>query len=319
MPHQASPIPGPENLSIEQSPVERWTRHSLVVYRLLQMLPLPMRLSRRMLHQAVAGVKLGANMRRDSVSAAGVTCEWLIPSGSPKDRVLLYLHGGGFVHGLTPQHMTMVAFLARRMGTRTLMVDYRLAPEHSFPAALDDCLKTYRWLLEQGFEADKVVLAGDSAGGNLALAMLMLLRDSGEPLPAAAACLSPVIDLTDRGTPDKKFKDPLIPAKAGKFYHQAYLGGCDAHDPRISPAYGNWHGLPPLLIHAGEDEQLRQDALRAADLAKAAGVDARLVIHPRMWHVFQLYPRLPQTSRSLEDIAAFLKMHLRNAEPTEAS
>lgn len=297
--------------------VERRIRAGLPVIRFLQA-NLPRGLSGWLSKQSVKGVRLGADTQRVKISADGVRCEWIIPQDSPAEHVLLYLHGGGFVYGLSPMHLQMVAALARKMKTRALMVDYRLAPEHPFPAALDDCVTAYRWLLKQGIPAENIVVAGDSAGGNLAITSLMKLRDSGDPLPAAAACLSPVGDLTEKDIPPGGFKDPLIPLKAARFYNKSYLGKDDPRNPLISPVFGDWRRLPPLLIHAGEDEFLRADAARIESLAKSAGVEVRLEIYPRMWHVWQLYLSLPQAVESLADIAQFLTLHLQPArQPLE--
>jgi len=224
------------------------------------------------------------------------------------------MHGGGFVYGLTPQHLQMGAWLARRTNLRVLMVDYRLAPAHPYPAALEDCVAAYRWLLEQGFRSRDIVMAGDSAGGNLAITSLLELRDEGAPLPAAAACLSPVTDLSHTDRRDG-FKDPLLPAKATKMYTESYVGTHDPRDPLISPVFADLRGLPPLLVHVGEQETLREAAVRFAGLAKEAGVDVRLEVYPRMWHVWQLFPTLPQARQSLEDIARFLGKHLSQSHP----
>jgi monoterpene epsilon-lactone hydrolase len=289
--------------------IERKTRASLPILRFMQTyVPLPV--AHFLLKQGMARARLGADVSREAISADGVPCEWIIPQDSLTDRVLLYLHGGGFVYGLTPPHLQMGAHLARMMGMRVLLVDYHLAPDYPFPAALDDCITAYRWLLKQDFLAQNIVVAGDSAGGNLTVTMLMKLRDSGDSLPAAAACLSPVTDLTPKDNLSKRFKDPLLPPKATKFYTQSYVGHNDAHDPLISPVFGNMRGLPPLLVHAGEDEILRDDAIRIVSLAKSSGVDARLEIYPRMWHVWQLNLKLPQAIQSLEDITHFFKAHL---------
>jgi acetyl esterase/lipase len=255
-------------------------------------------------------VQLDANVTREALSADGVPCEWITPKNSMTDQVLLYLHGGGFVLGLTPPHLHMVAHLARKMGIRALMVDYRLAPEYPFPAALDDCVTAYRWLVKQGISAQNIVVAGDSAGGNLTITSLMKLRDDGDPLPAAAACLSPATDITNKDHAHQEFKDPLLPPKATRFYTKSYVGHNDARDPLISPVFGDLHGLPPLLIHVGEDEILRDDAVRIASLAKSEGIDVRLEIYPRMWHVWQINLELPQAIQSLDDISQFLKAHL---------
>jgi acetyl esterase/lipase len=257
----------------------------------------------------MAHLRLDDGVNRQAVSADGVSCQWVIPQNSPTDQVLFYLHGGGFVFGLTPPHLQMGAYLARKMNMRILMVDYRLAPKHPFPAALDDCAAAYRWLLKQGISAQNIVVAGDSAGGNLAITLSMVLRDSGDPLPAAAACLSPAVDLAkDNAHPG--YQDPLLPPRAVRFYTQSYVGDNDAHDPLISPVYGDLRGLPPLLLHVGEDEILRDGAVRFAELAEAADVDVRLEIYPRMWHVWQLNLALPQATQSLDDIAQFLGSHV---------
>lgn len=287
------------------STAERNIRAGLPIIRLLQAY-LPISVARWVEKRETMRVRVPADITHEVVSADGVRCEWFIPQNSPKDHVLLYLHGGGFVYGLTSLHREMVIYLARKMGARVLMVDYRVAPEYPFPAALEDCITAYRWLLKRDIFAQNIVVAGDSAGGNLTITTLMKLRDSDDPLPAAAACLSPVADMTDQGEISSKFKDPLLHPRACKFYTASYVAHNDPHNPLISPVLGDWHGLPPLLVHAGDDEILRDDAVRIEKLAKSAGVDVRLEIYPRMWHVWQLYPALPQAVQSLDAIAQFL-------------
>jgi acetyl esterase/lipase len=190
------------------------------------------------------------------------------------------------------------------------MVDYRTAPEFPFPAPLDDCFTAFRWLTDQGVLPQNIVVAGDSAGGNLTITLLLKLRDSGHPLPAAAACLSPITDLSTDANRRKDFKDPLLSPKARRFYTRSYLGSNDPHNPMISPVYGDLQGLPPLLIHAGEDEILREDAIRISDVALSAGVNVQLEIYPHMWHVWQLFLTLPQATQSLDQIAQFFNSHL---------
>jgi acetyl esterase/lipase len=275
---------------------------------------IPLPLAGLLLKLSMKRVRLPADIIREAVSADGVPCEWIIPKDSLTDTVLLYLHGGGFVFGLTPLHLQLGAYLARKTGMRILMVDYRLAPDDPYPAALDDCESAYRWLLKEEIPARNIVVAGDSAGGNLTITMCMKLRDCRGPLPAAAACLSPVTDLTPEGEKREGFKDPLLPRKAVKLYSQSYVGQHDARDPLISPVFGNLRGLPPLLVHAGEDEVLREDAIRITRLAKSGGVDVRLEIYPRMWHVWQLFLALPQALQSLDDIATFFTSHLDHAK-----
>jgi acetyl esterase/lipase len=276
---------------------------------------LPLSVERWLLKQGMKRLRVEGGVRFETVMAEGVPCAWLIPPGEPVNQVVLYLHGGGFVLGQTPLHIALGAYLAKKTGARVLMVDYRLAPEHPFPAALDDCVAAYRWLLKQGLDGQHLAIAGDSAGGNLTLTTLMMLRDAGDPMPAAAACLSPVIDLaraesTQQDALPAGYQDPILPSGVMGFYSQAYVGGSDARHPLISPVHGDWRGLPPLLVHAGEDEILRRDALQIAELAQAARVAARVVIYPRMWHVWQMNLRLPQATHSLDEMAQFFRSTL---------
>ena len=291
------------------SRVERRIRAGLPIIRFIQKC-IPLRLANWLIKLGLGQVKLDPDMRRKSLTADGVPCEWIIPPNSHTGKALLYLHGGGFVFRLTPPHIKMGAYLARKLATRILMVDYRTAPNDPYPAALEDCFTVYLWLLEKGILAQNIVVAGDSAGGNLTLTLLLKLRDSGYPLPAAAACLSPVTDLTSKASFEKGFKDPLIPSKTAKFYRESYIGKNDPQNHLISPINGNLQGLPPLLLHVGEQERLRDDAIPFTRLAKSAGVDVQLEIYPRMWHVWQINLALPQAIQSLEEIAQFFRNHL---------
>lgn len=291
---------------------ERGARASLPLIQLLQTrMPLPF--ANRMMKQSAARVRLGAEVKHTPVTANGVAAEWIEPQNGTLGQVLLYFHGGGFVFGLSSLHLQMAAYLAKISGLRVLMVDYRLAPDAPFPAALDDCLNAYQWLLAQGIQAQNIVLGGDSAGGNLVLTLLMKLCGAKLPLPTAAACLSPVTDLTDDKQLDASIHDPVLSPEIMHFYNNAYLAGQDAHNPLISPVFGDLHGFPPLLIHVGEDELLRGDATRMTALAEAAGVEVRLEVYARMWHVWQLTLSLPQATQSLDDIAIFFKAHLNSS------
>lgn len=283
----------------KQLPITRW----LTAY-------MPVSLAQWIIRLSAGWTRLPAGIQRQTISADGVPADWLIPADCAQDKVLLYLHGGGFIYGLTSLHLQMGAYLAQKMGIRVLMVDYRLAPQQPFPAALDDCVGAYRWLLKQGIDAHHVTLAGDSAGGNLTITSLMKLRDCNQPLPAAAACLSPVINFNDKVDEFNEIYDPVLHPRAAGIMNRSYIGDNDPHNPLISPAFGDWHGLPPLMVHAGEDEILRQDALEIESLVREAGGEVCVKIYPRMFHVWQLHLNLPQATESLDEIAAFLKSHM---------
>jgi len=290
---------------------ERKVRSSLKFTRfIVAYMPLPM--MRWVMKLGMNRYKPPTGVTHEVVMTDGVRCEWLIPEGSPSDKVLLYIHGGGFILGMSPLHNDMVAYLAKQMGVRALMVDYRLAPEHPFPAGLDDCVTAYRWLLKQGYSADNIVISGDSAGGNFTIATLMKLRDEGDPLPAAAAPIAPVIDLVDRENPDNPVYDDVLHPKARQLMRWSYIGDSDPKNPLLSPAYNDWHDLPPLLVQAGEDEILCEDAVRIGELASEAGVDVQVEIYPNMWHVWHIQLQLKRSKQALSDIATFLNGHLES-------
>jgi acetyl esterase/lipase len=194
---------------------------------------------------------------------------------------------------------------------RVLAVDYRLAPEYPFPAALDDCVAAYRWLLSNGVSPDQIVIAGDSAGGNLTLSTALILRDAGDPLPAALICISPMTDLACTGETYWTNKDPMLAPQVALDMARQYAGNTPLDAPLLSPHYADLHGLPPLLIHAGEHELLLSDAIRLAERARCAGVDTRLQVWPGMWHVWHLFtPFLPEAVEAVEDIGVFIRANL---------
>jgi acetyl esterase/lipase len=254
------------------------------------------------------------------VMAGGVPAEWLEPAGADPGQVMLYLHGGGYVIGSCNTHRAMVARLAQAGGLRALLLEYRLAPEHPFPAALEDAAAAYRWLLEQGIASQQIVIAGDSAGGGLTLATLLALRDAGDPLPAAAVCLSPLTDLacTGESIQTRAKADPwLTPATA--LLARYYQGDHDPRSPLLSPLYGDLRGLPPLLIHVGSDEILLSDSTRLAERAQAAEVEVTLEIWPDMWHVWHIFtPYLPEAQRAIAAIGAFVRSRQRLGQRVSA-
>ncbi len=249
------------------------------------------------------------------VDAGGVPGDCITRPTSLHDRHVLYLHGGGYRVGSTVSYRHLTWRLADAARARLLITNYRLAPEHPFPAALDDARAAYRWLLTRG--ARDIVVMGDSAGGGLSLALLMKLRDEGLPLPAAAVALSPWTDLalTGASLARNAAADPML--NAGDLPQAAadYLAGTDPRHPYVSPLYGDPAGLPPVLIQVGGDEILLDDAVRMADKLRAANPRSELQVWPLMPHVFQAYaPVMPEARRAIAEIGGFVRRVLGPGE-----
>jgi len=239
--------------------------------------------------------------------------EWVAARGARDEAALLYLHGGAYSVGTPALYRELCLKLSAASGLRVLSLDYRLAPEHPFPAAVEDALGAWQWLRGQGFPASRLAIAGDSAGGGLALATLLALRDADESLPACAFGLAPWTDLraTGESVMLNARSDPYIVARLLKPVAELYLNGADPGDPLASPLYGDPHGLPPLLLHVSEIEVLLSDSLRFAEQARAAGVAMELKVWPEMAHVFQLFARvIPEARRSIAEIGDFCRRHI---------
>ena len=250
------------------------------------------------------------------VDAGGVPCEWVEMPGADPTRAILYFHGGGYTTGSLNTHRRFVALLSERTGARVLNVGYRLAPEHPFPAAVDDALDAYRWLISDDggcVEAEHVVLAGDSAGGGLAAATLVALRDQPEQDPAGAALISPWTDLALSGASmdSRAALDPMCSREKLSVHAQHYLGAIGADAPLASPLYADLTGLPPLLIHVGDHETLLDDSMRLAERARAAGVDVTIDAVPEMIHVWHIFAGLvPESEPALDDLTTWVKKRL---------
>jgi len=235
---------------------------------------------------------------------------WLTPDGADKDRVLLYLHGGGYLLGSIDSHRHAVSRFAARANMRALLIDYRLAPEHPFPAGLEDAVSAWRWLLDQGFDPSRMAIAGESAGGGLTMATLLSLRDRELPTPGAAAVLSPWVDLTMSGsTLSSNDRFDFVPEHVLRRYARKYAGETNREHPLLSPVLGELHDLPPLLIQAGGAETLLDDSRRLHATAERSGTDAELRVYPDMIHAFMLMPHMPRYREALEDLAAHLREH----------
>ena len=244
------------------------------------------------------------------VERVSAPAEWLRPPGAVAGRVVLYLHGGGYVIGSPRSHRHLAAAIASAAAASALLLDYRLAPEHPYPAAVDDATAAYRWLLDQGIAPEHVVIAGDSAGGGLTVATLLALREARVPLPAGGVCISPWVDLTCSGESyrTKAGVDPIVGQAGVAEMAQAYLGTASPRTPLASPLFADLRGLPPLLIHVGSDEVLLDDAVQLAARAKAAGVETTIEVWERMIHVWHWFlPMLDEAHAAVETIGRFTR------------
>jgi epsilon-lactone hydrolase len=268
---------------------------------------------------ASAGQAPPAGTFVDPVDAAGVPAEWVVAAGVSTRRVLLYFHGGAYQIGSPATMRHLVARLSAVADARALSVDYRLAPEHPFPAAVEDALAAYRWLLAVGTDPTVITVAGDSAGGGLALSLLVALRDAGEPMPAAAVLLSPWTDLalTGESLRTRAAVDVMIQPDGMPETASRYLAGADPRHPYASPLYADLHGLPPLLIHVGDAEVILDDSTRLAAKARAARVDVSLEVWDEMPHVFPAFAGLlPEADEAVARIGNWLAERYSPIEPS---
>jgi len=260
--------------------------------------------------QMSAALPVAGDVTCEPVDAAGVKAEWITAPGADRDRAVLYFHGGGYVIGSINTHRALAGSLSRAAKARVLILNYRLAPEHPYPAALDDATAAYRWLLAQGVQAKKIVVAGDSAGGGLTVAALVALRDAGAKLPAAGVCISPWVDLEGTGDSitSKASVDPMVTKDGLLQFAGLYLAGKNPRTPLASPLYANLSGLPPLLIQVGTWEIVLDDASRIAERAKKAGVEVTYEPWEGMIHVWHLFaPMLDEGNQAIERIGQYVQ------------
>ncbi|MHB9129627.1 MAG: alpha/beta hydrolase [Armatimonadota bacterium] len=236
--------------------------------------------------------------------------EWVVAPGADPDVRLLYLHGGGFVSGSAANYLPLAALLSAAAQCAVLLPDYRLAPEHPFPAAIEDGVRAHEWMRACGpygpAPARATFIAGDSAGGGLTLATLLALRDRGLPLPIGGMPLSACTDLTLASESMRTEEDPIFSVRSMPAVVELYLGETDPRHPLASPVFADFHGIPPLLIQVGEHEMLRDDSVRVAARAQADGVDVKLEVWPGMVHVFQIR-ELPESREAIEHFADFMR------------
>jgi acetyl esterase/lipase len=260
----------------------------------------------------------GVDVRKNEF--AGMRAEWLTPEAPATRKAILYLHGGAYVFGNCTTHRQLVSYIARACGVRALVIEYRLAPENPFPAAIEDSLAAYRALRDEGYAAGDIILAGDSAGGGLVMALLLSLRDAGEQMPAGAVLLSPWLDLTASGESmqtrarrDPWFKPPDMPIIASY-----YCAEDDYRNPLVSAVYADVAGLPPVYIQVGDDEILLSDSTRIAEKIEAAGGEVTLEVWPRMFHVFQVFVhQMPESRDAIAKLVPFVRARLGIADSLE--
>jgi acetyl esterase/lipase len=271
----------------------------------------PLTAQRERFEMLAGRMPLAPGVTCSAVDAGGVPAEWVDPPGGAAPApTLLYFHGGGYGMGSLNTIRGLVSQLAVATAARVLSVDYRLAPEHPFPAAVHDATGAYGWLLDQGVDPATVALGGDSAGGGLTVAALLAAKERGLPMPAAAVCISPWVDLTlsspslDRNAAT----DPEVTRAQLVQWADLYLAGADPRDPLASPVFADHAGLPPLLIHAGTAEAIEDDAVHLAVAARAAGVPVTLELYEDMIHVWHAFaPGLPEATATIERVAAWLQ------------
>ena len=263
-----------------------------------------------------AATPLADGVIKQAIEIPGVPgAAWLQPEAHNPESLpaLLFFHGGGYRVGSIISHQGFGSHLASLIPARVLLIDYRLAPENPFPAAVDDCLVAYRWMLDNGIEANRIVFIGDSAGGGLVGAVLLGARDRGWPMPGAGACLSPWVDLTNSSTShaERDELDVMFGHDDAVTAASWYLDGHNPRDPLASPLFGDLAGLPPMLVHAGDHEVLLDDASGFAAALESAGVEVDYRIWPGMIHDFQImYPNYPEAIEGTEAIAAFVRQYV---------
>jgi acetyl esterase/lipase len=272
-------------------------------------------------HRHVVEFRANAFQARDrslveveSVDAGGVAAEWQTAPGVDHDTVVIYLHGGGYIMG-SPNFMRRLSVrLGRAVNARVLSLDYRLSPEHSYPAGVEDCVSAFRWLLDTGYEPQRLLIAGDSAGGYYTLTTLLRMRDAGLPLPAAAVCLAPGTDLALTGDSLRSNgpTDPVLADLGLYWWVEAHLNGADPYSPEVSPLYADLAGLPPLLVQVSTSEMLYDDARMLVERASEAGVDVTLQTWDDTLHVFQQLD-LPESGEAIAAIASFARAHLQQS------
>jgi len=267
---------------------------------------------RRGVNKVTSRMKMPKGVQTEAMLISGMQAEWIIPERMLKNKVLLYIHGGGFISGSVQTHRMHVAKFALGSSLKSLLFNYRLAPEHPFPAALEDSLTAYQWLLQQGYKGRDIVIGGESAGGTLTLSLLLALKEKGVSLPAAAFSISPVTDLRCHADSfESNAKRDIAPYGSWHVWCNYYIASNDPKQQLLSPLFGNFRGLPPLHICVGTYEIHLDDCVNVAKKAKKQGVPVTLRTWPGMVHAFPIMsPLFPEAKLALSDICAFARKHV---------
>jgi acetyl esterase/lipase len=268
---------------------------------------------REKIDRTSAGMKLPGNIMSQKLTIENINAEWIIPQDAPETGMLLYIHGGGFISGSCLTHRMHVAKFANGCGLKSLVFDYRLAPEHPFPAAVDDCVTVYSWLLLQGYKPEHIVIGGESAGGTLTLSLLLALKGKGIQLPKAAFSISPVTDLRCLADSFRyNAKKDIAPFGSWDIWTRYYISDNNPADPLLSPLFGNYEGLPPLYICVGTHEIHLNDCENVAGAAEKQGVRVTLKKWDNMVHAFPiLSPLFPEAKQAMQEICEFVKTSLK--------
>ncbi|MEL7654659.1 MAG: alpha/beta hydrolase [Bacillota bacterium] len=260
-----------------------------------------------------------------SIEKAGylpVYAEWIIPEGADEKKAILYFHGGGFVMGNVKSHRCIVGNFVKMVGYKALLFDYHLAPEFPAPAAVDDSAAIYIWMLEQGYQPENIIFAGDSAGGGIEIAAMLKLKDDDIPLPAACVAFSPSLDMTISGESHRTRAkaDPCTPKGMTETYYDYYVGNGDPKHPYASPLFGDLSGLPPIMIHVGNDEVMRDDSTRFGEKADSCGVKIQVKVWKGMFHCFPLLaPMFSEATEAMKQVSAFIRRHMEKEDSIVAS
>jgi epsilon-lactone hydrolase len=268
---------------------------------------------RKSIDRASAKMKLPTSIRTECFDIAEMKAEWIIPENAMPGKILFYIHGGGFISGSCLTHRMHVAKFALRCGMKSVLFDYRLAPEFPFPAALEDCVKAYKWLLEQGHKPADIIIGGESAGATLTLSLLLALKVYGIAYPRAAFCISPVTDLRCQAASFKlNARKDVAPKNSWTVWTSYYIAGHNPTDPLLSPLFGNYEGMPPLYICVGSHEIHLDDCINMTARAELDGVEVTLKKWDGMIHAFPiLAPLFPEATLALNEICEFVKRYAK--------